>query len=348
MKQKRWVLYVVLLMAVLILSGCGIPREGVDVTQTDPDGLWQTLVVWPMARSLVWIDSALQSVGIPEHWGFSIILFTIFIRVLMLPLTFTQIRGMQAQKDLQPKIQELQKKYGKDREKMAQEQMKLYREAGVNPLSGCLPLIVQMPILFGLYSALIALSPNITNASFFWIPDLGFPRYTQGLSWIRDDFTNGDLGHLLAYLVLPALLMASQYSMQKWMTPATPSTGNNQQNMTKQIGTMMTLMFGFFTLQVPAGLSLYWVTSNLLQILQQWLITGGTVTPAAGSASSAMQTESDSDEQVVVSEGADNVTVEQQNGAKPTGATSSKNGSAPQSSTRSSRKARRRRRAKRK
>ena len=249
--------------------------QGVDVVNTQPDGLWQTLVVWPMAKALIWLDSLLQRLNISYHWGFAIILFTLIIKVLTLPLTITQIRGMQAQKDLQPKIQELQKKYGKDREKLSQEQMKLYKEAGVNPLSGCLPLVVQMPILFGLYAALIALGPFLQDARFFWIPDLGFPEYTKGLSWIPENFQAGNYGLLAAYLVLPILLVVTQFVMQKWMTPSTPDTGGQAAGMTKQVGLMMTFMFGFFTLQVPAGLTLYWVTSNLLQMFQQWFITSG-------------------------------------------------------------------------
>ena len=112
-------------------------------------------------------------------------------------------------------------------------------------------------------------TPAKTN--FFWIPDLGFPRYTEGIAWISESFNAGDYATLAAYLVLPILLVVTQFVMQKWMTPSTG--GGDQANMTKQIGLMMTFMFGFFTLQVPAGLSLYWVTSNLLQVLQQWLIT---------------------------------------------------------------------------
>lgn len=329
-----------LLLAMVVLSGCGVPREGVDVTQQPPDGLWQTLVVWPMANSLVWIDKTLQGWGVPEHWGFSIILFTVFIKLITLPLTITQIRGMQAQREMQPKIQELQKKYGKDREKMAQEQMRLYKEAGVNPLSGCLPLIIQMPILFGLYSALVALSPLIANSSFFWIPDLGFPQYTQGLSWIPEAFNNGDWGTLAAYLSLPILLMVSQYSMQKWMTPSTPSTGD-QAGMMKQMGLMMTFMFGFFTLQVPAGLSLYWVTSNLLQMLQQWLITGDSLKSTIGLGSSEDSESKPDKEPAVAVNGTGN-----SNGVAVSDSATATNGSDAQNQPRVSQK--RRRRAKRK
>ena len=275
-KQKKWMLIAVLLLvSALMLSGCGVSREGVDVATTAPQGLWQSFVVWPMAKTLIWINDFLTAAEIPYHWGFAIIIFTLAVKMITLPLTIQQVRGMQAQKEIQPKIQALQKKYGKDREKIAQEQMKLYREAGVNPLSGCLPLVIQMPILFGLYSSLVALGPQLVNANFFWIPDLGFPKYTQGMSWIMEDFNGGNYGHLAAYLILPILLMASQYIMQKWMTPPTPdASGGDQAAMMKQVTTMMTFMFGFFTLQVPAGLSLYWVTSNLLQMFQQWFITG--------------------------------------------------------------------------
>lgn len=285
MKRKQWLLLLVLIAAVLLLTGCGVQREGVDVATTAPDGLWQTFVVWPLAKALIWLDELLQDMGIPYHWGFSIIVFTLIIKLITFPLTLTQIRGMQAQKELQPKIQELQKKYGKDREKLSRAQMELYQEAGVNPLSGCLPLLIQMPILFGLYSALVALGPSLTDASFFWIPNLGYPQYTQGMSWLGELWQAGtsvpaEFSHLdrsgysllIAYLVLPVLLVVTQFVMQKWMTPATPGDGA-QANMTKQIGLMMTFMFGFFTLQVPAGLTLYWVTSNLLQMLQQWAVT---------------------------------------------------------------------------
>lgn len=273
MKPSKWLLLSALFVAMFALAGCGVPFEGVDVLNTPPDGLWQSAAVWPLAKALIWLNDTLQAMGLPYHWGFAIIVFTIFVKLVTFPLTLTQIRGMQAQKDLAPKIQELQKKYGKDREKLAQEQMRLYKEAGVNPLSGCFPLLVQMPVLFALYAALVALGPYFVNANFFWIPDLGFPKYTEGLGWIANAFGEGDFVTLVGYLILPALLVATQFIMQKWMTAATPSTNEGQAKMMQQVTLMMTFMFGFFTLTVPAGLTLYWVTSNLLQMGQQWLIT---------------------------------------------------------------------------
>jgi YidC/Oxa1 family membrane protein insertase len=289
--RKQWFILAMLLIAVLLLSGCGVAREGVDVSTTPPSGLWQQLLVWPLAKTLIWLNTQLTSLGIPYHWGFTIIVFTILVKLVTFPLTLMQIRGMEAQKAMQPKIQELQKKYGKDREKIAQEQMKLYQEAGINPLSGCFPLLVQMPILIALYAALVALGPNFQNAGFFWIPDLGFPKYTQGMGWIAELFNAGDYGRLAGYLVLPILLIVSQFFMQKWMTPP-PASDNPQAGMMQQMSLVMTLMFGIFTVQVPAGLTLYWVTSNLLQMLQQWLTTsprfkvGGTPAAAVVTSSS--------------------------------------------------------------
>ena len=277
MRQKKLLLLLVVVIAAFLLSGCGVNQAGVDITTTPPDGLWQTLVVWPLAKALSWLDTWLASMGIRYHWGWAIILFTVIVKLVTFPLTLSQIRGMQAQKELQPKIQELQKKYGKDRDKISQEQMKLYKEAGVNPLSGCLPLVIQMPILFGLYAALVAIGPMLSNAAFYWIPDLAFPTYSQGMGWMQEAWQEQDWYTLIAYLILPVLLMISQFVMQKWMTPAVPTSSDSSDNpmggMTKQLTYMMTFMFGFFTLQVPAGLTLYWVTSNALQMLQQWAIT---------------------------------------------------------------------------
>lgn len=272
-KRKHVVLFLVLIGAMLLLSGCGVSRQGVDVIHTAPQGPWQTFVVWPMAKALIWLNELLDGLNVIYSWGFAIILFTLIIKVITLPLTMTSLKGMKAQKDLQPKLQELQKKYGKNREKLAQEQMKLYQEAGVNPLSGCLPMVVQMPVLFGLYSALVALGPRLNDAHFFWIPDLGFPHFAEGLSWIPQLYTNGEYTRLVAYLILPVLLMISQVFMQRMTTAAAPPSGDGGQGgMMKQMSTMMTLMFGFFTIQVPAGLTLYWVTSNLLQMGQQYAV----------------------------------------------------------------------------
>lgn len=272
MKRRNWIILAVLLLAMLALSGCGVPQTGVDVTTTQPEGLWQTFVVWPLANILISIETFLANINVVYSWGWAIIVFTFLVKMLTFPLTLQQTRGMQAQKDLQPRLQELQKKYGKDREKLAAEQMKMYQEAGVNPLSGCLPLVIQMPILFGLYAALVAVGPMMKNAGFFWIPDLSYPQYHIGLSWIPALWQAGEYTLLISYMILPVLLVVTQLAMQKWMTP-TPGGDDGQAKMTQNMSLIMTLFFGYFTLQVPAGLTLYWVTSNLLQMGQQWSVT---------------------------------------------------------------------------
>ncbi len=275
MTRNKWILILCLVGAALLLAGCGVDRAGVDVRVVEPEGWWQTIMVWPLARTLISIRDWLLIREVPYAWGFAIIIFTVFIRIVLLPLTYVQIKGMQSQKEVQPRLQELQKKYGKDRDRLMREQRKLYEEEGINPLSGCLPillLIVQMPILFGLYSALVALGGELSDSRFFWIPDLGFPEFTGGLGWVTELFQAGDYGQLAAYLVLPLALVGTQYVMTKFMNPTATDTSSPQASTMKSMSTIMTLMFGFFSLQVPAGLSLYWVTGNLLQMGQQYLM----------------------------------------------------------------------------
>ncbi len=276
MTKRNLILCLCLLGSVLLLAGCGVDRDGVDIRTTDPVGTWQTVVVWPLARTLISIRDFLLLRGFDFPWGYAIVIFTLIIRVILLPLTYVQIKGMQGQKEIQPKLQALQKKYGKDRDRLMREQRKLYEEEGINPLSGCLPillLVVQMPILFGLYSALVALGPELENAAFYWIPDLGFPEFTGGLNWMTEAFKTGDYGTLAAYLVLPLLLVATQFLMTKISNPMASDSSSPHANTMKSMSTIMTVMFGFFSLQVPAGLSLYWVTGNLLQMIQQYIMT---------------------------------------------------------------------------
>lgn len=275
MNRKHIPLIALLVLAAFLVAGCGVAREGVDVRVVEPDGFWQTAVVWPLARVLISLSDWLKDNQSEYPWGYAIILFTIGIRIVLLPLTYVQIKGMQSQKDVQPKLQELQKKYGKDRDRLMREQRRLYEEEGINPLSGCLPillLVVQMPILFGLYSALVVLGPELDNASFFWIPDLGFPEFTGGLGWITTAFSQGDYVQLLAYMSLPAFLVITQFVMSKMTNPAMGGSTSSQAGTMKSMGTIMTVMFGFFSLQVPAGLSLYWVTGNIIQLVQQYVM----------------------------------------------------------------------------
>jgi YidC/Oxa1 family membrane protein insertase len=279
---RRLILALVLISVILLASGCGVPQGDIDPT-VPPKGPWEVVVVFPLTESIVFLNQVIKNAGIPYSYGFAIILLTLIIKAVTLPLTMMQLRSMKATQELQPKLQELQRKFGKDRERLAQAQMEMYKEAGVNPLGGCLPLLIQMPILFGLYAALYRLAglKLLTGQQFLFIPDLSFPTPTSGIDWIMRYFNEGQYGTLVAYFILPVIFLISQIVMQK-MSQTTPPSGDPQQALTGQMMTFMPIMFAYFTLTLPSGLSLYWVTSNVLQIVQQYFVTGwGGLKPAS-------------------------------------------------------------------
>ncbi len=227
-KRLRTLLLVALLLVVaLALSGCMTPTTG-PVDLENPVGLWNT-IVYALAKVLIALNEFIANLGIPYSWGWAIIVFTIAIKVVTLPLTFKQLQSAKAQQMMQPKLRELQEKYGKDKQKLSEEQMKLYKEAGINPLGGCLPLLIQMPILFALYQALYVLagSGELKNSPFFWIPDLSLPGSTAatagvidgipmiGTSWISTAFKEQNWYVLFAYMSLPIFMLLTQMLLQK-------------------------------------------------------------------------------------------------------------------------------------
>ncbi|MBR1419658.1 MAG: YidC/Oxa1 family membrane protein insertase [Selenomonadaceae bacterium] len=181
--------------------------------------------------------------SITSSYGLAIIILTIIIKIVLYPLTVKQIKSMKAMQELQPKIQKLQEKY-KDNPQMAQQKlMEMYQTAGVNPLAGCLPLLVQMPILMGMYYALFNFDYGGATPTFAWLPSLSEPD---------------------PYYILPILSALTTYFQSK-MT----ATGEMTQQM-KIMTTVMPLFIGFISLNFPSGLVLYWVTMNCVQIIQQW------------------------------------------------------------------------------
>jgi YidC/Oxa1 family membrane protein insertase len=254
--------------------------------------MWDTLIVNPLVQGLLFLNNAFQSLGIPYHFGWAIIVLTIIFKVVTLPLNLKQIRAIKAQQELQPKLAELQKKYGKDRERLAQEQMKLYKEAGVNPLGGCLPLLIQWPILIALFSALRHPSlASIENASFFFLADLHCPscaHWPQGISWLWPFPPAVGWNVALPYLTLPALLIVTQIVLQKMSTVPAPGGDNSQARTMNTISIVFSLIFGYYSLIFPASLSLYYIVFNLFSIVQQYFVTGwGGLRPQAVAAGSA-------------------------------------------------------------
>ena len=183
-----------------------------------------------------------SSVGL-ESYGFPIILLTILIKLVTYPLTVKQVKSMKAMQEIQPKMKKIQEKYKNNPQMLQQKTGELFREAGVNPLAGCLPLLVQMPILMGMYYALFNLAyPSEAAAVFLWLPSMSDPD---------------------PLYILPVLSALTTFIQQK-MT----STEMNAQM--KIMMTVMPLFIGWISLNFPSGLVLYWVTMNLVQIAQQW------------------------------------------------------------------------------
>lgn len=237
---------------------------------------WDTLILNPMINLLLVIYNLMW-----HNFGIAIIVFTAVIRLITLPLTLQQQRSSQRMQELQQskRFQEIQKKYKDDKQKLQQEQLKLYQEVGFNPLSGCLPTLIQLPIIFGLYGAIIRalagsplqlleLSGHIysqsysallpLNSKFLWM-DLGQPERLY-LPFLPD----------IGIPVLTILVVVSTYFQTKLTTP--PSADGQGAQMTQAMSLYMPLFLGYFAYTLNAGLALYFVVSNLLAIAQYVLV----------------------------------------------------------------------------
>ena len=180
------------------------------------------------------------TLGFPSY-GLAIILMTLVIKMLMYPLTVKQVKSMKGMQILQPKMKELQTKYKDKPEKLQQEMIKLYKETGVNPMAGCLPLVLQMPIFIVIFYGLRDFTFNGAT-SFLWLTDLAQPD---------------------PLYILPVLSALTTYYQQKQT-----STEMNQQ--AKMMLMFMPLFIGYISTTFSSGLVLYWVTMNTVQIVQQW------------------------------------------------------------------------------
>lgn len=221
------------------------PKSQDDMEQVAPnldltvDYGWLWFLSIPLFKIMEFIHSF---VG---NWGFSIIILTLVVRSVMFPLTKAQYTSMAKMRLLTPKLQELRERYGDDRQKMGQETMRLYKQEKVNPLGGCLPLLIQMPIFIALYWTLME-STELRHAPFIlWITDLS----------VHDP-----------YFVTPILYGISMFIMQR-LTP-TPVNDPIQ----RKVFLAMPFVFTFMFCTFPAGLTVYWLISNIFTILQQLII----------------------------------------------------------------------------
>ncbi|HVO92398.1 MAG TPA: membrane protein insertase YidC, partial [Terriglobales bacterium] len=189
-------------------------------------------------------------------YGLDIIILTMLIKLLMAPLTHKSYVSMKQMQKLQPQMEKLKERFSNDKEKLNKEIMELYKRHGVNPLGGCLPMVLQFPVFIGLYNAL-STPIELRHAPFLWIKDLSRP------DWESLPFTFGSW-----HLGVPILtvLMGGSMFLQQWMTP---SSGDPNQ---RKLMLLMPLMFTFMFVSFPAGLTVYWLVNNLLSIGQQYWI----------------------------------------------------------------------------
>jgi YidC/Oxa1 family membrane protein insertase len=214
------------------------------------------LPVWSQFVDL--IEWALRYFGdLTGSAGLSIIILTVIVKTILLPLTVKALRSTLSMQELQPKVKELQKRYGKDRQRLSAETMKLYQENGVNPMSGCLPMLLQMPVFFGLYFAIRSLTDESVGV------------WADGFLWI------GDLSSADPWKVLPFAAAASQFVQMRMTRPAGQGKPEDpQQRMMYTMMNFMPLMVIVIGWTFAAGPVLYWTVSALYSVIQQWFITG--------------------------------------------------------------------------
>ncbi|MBB1062509.1 membrane protein insertase YidC [Limosilactobacillus fastidiosus] len=206
-------------------------------------GLWDHYIVYNFSRFIIWLSNNCGG------YGMGIIIFTIIIRVLLLPLMFYQTKSMLKTQELAPKLKAIQKKYSsRDRQsmlKMQEETSKLYKEAGVNPWTSMLPLIIQLPIMWALYQA-IWRTPQLRHGTFLWL----------------------QLGHSDPYYILPVLAALFTF-LSSWLSMASMPERNA---MTSAMTWFMPIMVFFMALGFSSAITLYWVVSNAFQVVQTLLL----------------------------------------------------------------------------
>jgi YidC/Oxa1 family membrane protein insertase len=221
----------------------------------------------PIQHALEYVVMFLYN-NIIANYGIVIILLTIIVRLVLTPLTISQTRSMAKMQKIQPALQELQKKYKDDKQKLQQETMEFYKKNNVNPLAGCLPLLLQMPVFFALFQVLRSPSPIITNV-------LGMP-FAGNIYMIGNvknifltivntkfDFLWMNLNQKDPYYILAILMVATMFISTK-MTTTDPKQ--------KFITYLMPLVFGVISFNLPAGILVYWNTTNFWSIGQQWIV----------------------------------------------------------------------------
>jgi YidC/Oxa1 family membrane protein insertase len=249
--------------------------DAVDAAATaaaaDQGNGWFGFLTLPIESLLKLIHVALQGVGLSaDAWGVSIIAMTVVIKALTFPLTKSQLESTNKMQALQPTVKALQAKYQSNPEVMNQKIAEVYQQNEVNPLAGCIPSLVQIPVFIGLYRAVLNLAKeNALDEPFLFLPNLEGPTYgadpAHGSDWLFKNWVDGvpSLGwdDTIAFLSIPIFLTISQVISMQIMQPKTDDPQQQQANVILKV---LPFMIGWFALNVPAALGVYWVVNNIV------------------------------------------------------------------------------------
>lgn len=245
---KRLLAVLALITLAVVLTGCAAQSANGHVAQVlhNSGNWWDRWIVYYMSAFILWLAKLMGN-----SYGWAIIVFTIIIRVILLPLNAISIRSTTKMQGIQPQINELRKKYpGRDTESrtlLQQETNKLYKEAGVNPYTGCLPVLIQLPVMYALYGAILR-TPQLQTGRFLWM-DLSKPD---------------------PYYIMPILAMVFTFLSTYISQLATPKSAQN--GMTKVMTYGMAIIVGVMALNFQSAITLYWVISNLFQAVQTFIL----------------------------------------------------------------------------
>lgn len=259
-RRGKWFLLIAVLGLVAVLSGCA-PATTVTHTLEDLEngGFWQSNVVYYFALALDTFANWFNG-----EYALAVLVLVIIVRTLILPLTLKQVRSSRAMQAIQPELQKIQKKYKDQPEKVQQETMKLFQENKVNPMAGCLPLIVQMPIFIALYNA-IYYNPGLREHSVLWL----------------------QLGQPDKMFILPVIAALTTYVQTKMMTKMNPAQMQGPMAFMMMIYPVLIFVMSY---QFPAALPLYWIFSNVYTIIQNYFLyrNNGKNQPVVTTASEAV------------------------------------------------------------
>ncbi|MFD1734948.1 YidC family membrane integrase SpoIIIJ [Bacillus salitolerans] len=255
--KKRLLLLIALLGIMTLLTGC---MEVDQPITSESEGIWNQYFVYPLSWLIIYFAELMG-----ESYGLSIVIVTLLIRFVLLPLMIKQTKSSKAMQALQPEMQKLREKYSskdqKTQQQLQKETMELFQKHGVNPLAGCFPILIQMPILIGFYHAIMR-TTEISTHSFLWF----------------------DLGEKDPYYILPIVAGITTFIQQKIMMASGAAMQNPQMAMMLWL---MPIMIVIFAINFPAALSLYWVVGNIFMIVQTLVIKGPDIKDTAGNTGGA-------------------------------------------------------------